>query len=330
MTTAVWITWDDHRRSRELAAHWSMDYVIFEYSGITLFRYIVLTVRTLKYFNSRNPKIVICQNPSVVLASLLASFASIKKFTLIVDRHSNFKTESRSSRLPKWKIFHLLSDYSLKKSNLTIVTNKEAAQYVSSRGGNPIVLPDKLPSDLSGVERKLEGQINFLFICSFSSDEPVDAVLDVFKYLGAKFHVYVTGNYKKHSNWEKYYDIENIHFVGFVSESDYVSYLNSVDATVVLTDMPMTLNCGSYESVKAGKPQVVANSSVIRDWFRQGAVYVDPGDYESILRGISQVIERIDILKRQQEEFSITIESEWQDLDMQFRQTVLRMSGQKL
>ncbi len=327
MSKPIWITWDDHRRSRELASHWGMEYQVFEYSGAFLIRYIFLAFRTLSYVDKKKPNIIICQNPSVVLAALLALTARRKRFALVVDRHSNFKIESRKSLHLKWKIFHLLSDYSLRMADLTIVTNNAAADYVSSLGGRPIVLPDKLPSHLSGAERKLKGEVNFLFICSFDTDEPVDAVLDSFKKLSKKYHVYVTGNFEKFRNWKRYCNIENIHLLGFVNEFDYSSYLKSVDATIVLTDMPMTLNCGSYESVKAGKPQVVADSVVIKEWFQSGAVYVNPRDENSIFQGIRETIERLDDLKIAQNNFSETLESNWRILEEKFRREVTRNSS---
>jgi len=330
MSNAIWIVWDDHRRSRELANYLGVEYIVCEYSGAALLRYIVLTFRTLDYVFKKKPNIIFCQNPSVVLASLLAVFARRKKFTLIVDRHSNFKIEPRGTSLWKWRLFHLFSDYSLRAADLTIVTNSEAADYVSSIGGVPAVLPDKLPGDVSAVERMLQGEVKFLFICSFDLDEPVDSVLNSFRCLGSKYHVYVTGNFMKYHNWKEYYNIENIHFLGFVDETEYLSYLNSVDATIVLSDMPMTLNCGSYESVKAGKPQIVSDSLVIREWFRRGAVYVDPKVESSILRGIKEIVERLDELKMEQKHFSETLDSEWKVLEKKTRQRVYEISGHEI
>lgn len=330
MMESIWITWDDHRRSRELAEHWGMDYKVFEYSGNAFIRYILLSIKTLKYINQNKPDIVICQNPSIVLAAILTIFRKIKKFVLVVDRHSNFKIELRESPLLKWKLFHILSDYSLRRSNLTIVTNSEAEKYVKSLGGKPAILPDKLPSDLSSSIKNLEGEVNFLFICTFSNDEPVDAVLNAFKRLNKKYHIYVTGNFRKYKNWNKYCEDENIHLLGFVKEEDYLSYLNSVDATIVLTNMPMTLNCGSYESVRAGKPQIVADSSVIKEWFRKGAIYVNPNDENSIHDGINRTIEKLNELTIEQKEFSELLESDWRALDHIFRKKLYQISGYNL
>ena len=103
-----------------------------------------------------------------------------------------------------------------------------------------------------------------------------------------------------------------------------------MDATIVLTNMPMTLNCGSYESVKACKPQIVADSTVIKEWFRSGAVYVDPNDETSIYNGIIEIIERLDELKNEQEEFCRTVESDWLVLDERVRQMVYELSGHQL
>ncbi|WP_273069736.1 glycosyltransferase [Marinobacter sp.] len=330
MKKSVWITWDNHRRSSELASCWDMEYKVFEYPGWKLARYFILSFKTLWYLYRERPVVVVCQNPSIVLAALLATTSRIQGFFLMVDRHSNFKIRFRGSSKLKWKVFHFISDYSIRLADLTIVTNSEARNYVESLGGKCVVLPDKMPSDLSADAIDLKGDVNFLFICSFDGDEPVDAVLNAFKRLTDKYCIYITGNYKKYDNWKKYVHAGNIRFLGFVGEEDYLRYLNSVDATIVLTNMPMTLNCGSYESVKACKPQIVADSTVIKEWFRSGAVYVDPNDETSIYNGIIEIIERLDELKNEQEEFCRTVESDWLVLDERVRQMVYELSGHQL
>mgnify|MGYP005851353021 CR=1 FL=1 len=330
MTNAVWITWDDHRRSRELSGYWGVKYRIFEYSGSALARYVFLSIRTIKYLLKSKPGLVVCQNPSVVLSALLVLVSRIQKFFLIIDRHSNFKIPLRESRHPKWRAFHYFSDYSIRNADLTIVTNSEAAEYVSALGGKPVILPDKLPSALVGGKVTLKGEVNFLLICSFGSDEPIDSILNSFIRLDQKYQVYVTGNFKKYDKWKSYSDIDNINFLGFINESDYLDYLASVDATIVLTDMPMTLNCGSYESVKVGKPQIVADSPVIKEWFSRGAVYVNPKDEDSILHGIKLTIEGLSELTAEQNKFSEVIDSKWKILDGRFREAVYHATGFEL
>lgn len=300
MKKRIWVTWDDHRRSRELAKAFDAEYFVLSCDYSRIFRYVYLVVLTCALVVKRKPKTVFCQNPSIFLASFLSVLKVLYRYKLIVDRHSNFKFDTESSNSLKWRLFHCISNFSLKKADLTIVTNSPLAKIVEQRGGRSVVLPDKLPS-LSGPKHKIKypEKISFLFICTFSYDEPVLEVLNAFVNLGPEYGLYVTGNYSKFGGVSKYFGYKNINFLGFVSEEEYVKHLFSCNATITLTSMPMTLNCGSYESVVANKPQILSNSDVIKDYFCRGACYVRGFHAEEIERAVLHVSHNISAMEKE-------------------------------
>lgn len=313
MRNSVWLTWDDHRRSKELSDYFDAEYAVFQTRSKGTLRYMVLMMRTCIFLFRKKPKLIFCQNPSVVLSFIVCVWKKMFPSCLVVDRHSNFKFETESSLKIKWKAFHWLSDYTIRHADLTIVTNSELMSIVESKGGHGIVLPDRIPNLNAGGEiLKLKGKYRFLFICTFSVDEPVDDVLSVFSELDPSLYtVYVTGSYGNYGMYDFFSSCENIVFLGFVSDEDYVSYLNSIDCTIVLTSMPMTINCGSYESVSLMKPQIVADSRVIKDYFSEGCVYVNPHERESIKNGVIKAAANLDALKKEVKIFTPYLEQRW-------------------
>ncbi|WP_328701424.1 glycosyltransferase [Cellvibrio polysaccharolyticus] len=277
MKDKIWVTWEDHRRSRELAKAFSADYVCLTHPGRRPVRYTILTFKTIFTLLKRKPEIVFCQNPSIILNSLLCFLKPFFKYKIISDRHSNFKFHTLNSKNSVWKIFHLLSEYTLRKSEITIITNEYLKNYVNTQGGNAYILPDKLPSFERGQKIKLQGNLNYVFVCTYSEDEPVMDILDAARKVDSHKHIYITGNYKKYSNRLELErkKPDNVTLTGFLAEDDYQKLINSADVLIVITDQEYTLTCGAYEAVSLEKPMILGKTTTIKNYFSQGALYTD-------------------------------------------------------
>lgn len=301
----IWVTWEDHRRSRELADAFDANYFALLDKRSRYSRYFSLALRTIKLLREERPDTVFCQNPSIVLTALLCFMKRLFGYYLIVDRHTNFKFNTFKSKKPTWLLFHALSRYTVKTADLTIVTNIYLKELVECWGGKGFVLQDRLPVlDHSG-HRRLEGKYNFAFICTFSDDEPYEDIVSLANDISSDIHIYITGNFKK---WEKYMSgsVEiptNVHLEGFLAEESYQVLINSVDALIVLTDSDYTLNCGAYEGVVLGKALVLSDTPTIRSYFSKGAVYTDfdkasiAGSIESAVLNLKQLISEVEDLK---------------------------------
>lgn len=295
---AIWVAWEKQRRSAELAKSLGIELCILSSErDSSIIRYLILGGRTIAFLFKRRPRIIIAQNPSLILVLILCILNPFFKYRLIVDRHSNFKFTDK--RTLKWKIFQVVSNFTLRKAELTIVTNTYLCEYVNACGGRGAVLQDKMPEMNLATEMELSSKVNVAVVSSFAEDEPLNEIIMAAKIV-KNYTLYVTGNFKK---IEKSIDIEklptNIIFTGFLSESSYQSLLNSVDIVMVLTNQEYTLTCGAYEAISLKKPLVLSNSKTIRDYFRKGAVYCDSNSasiarcIEDCSRNIARLTEEI-------------------------------------
>jgi glycosyltransferase involved in cell wall biosynthesis len=193
---ALWITWENQRRSLELARRLGARLVVFagpRYDDLPrLRRYAVLSLKTLGALWRERPPLVFAQNPSIMLAALLCAVKKILGFKLVVDRHSNFKFGLRGGL--NWSLFQRLSRYTLRKADLTIVTNKFLKDVVERAHGRGFVLQDPLPELSLGTVEPLQGERNVVYVSSFSNDEPVEQVLGAAELLPGEWRLHITGN----------------------------------------------------------------------------------------------------------------------------------------
>ena len=283
----IWISWEMHRRTTELAKAFGSNLYIYKCDSSTniLIRYLRSSYFTLKTIYNKRPKILFVQNPSLVLASLACFLKIIFKYKLVVDRHTNFWLDAGNSIHPTVLIFKLLSNYSLKNADLTIVTNEYLKDVVEKKNGRGFVLTDRLPEIQNKSARKLDGRLNIVFISTFSKDEPFMEVFNAAKLIDEDIFIYVTGNYKKIFN-EIPIDIPpNLVLTGFLEEQDFIDLLFSADAIMDFTTADWTLVCGGYEAISAGKPFITSDKKVLRSYFNKGAIFT-----ENIASGISNAI----------------------------------------
>ena len=284
---AIWITWEKQRRNRELSKAFGIP--LFEFGEIDSIenyvkKYSVGLIKTFKVIKETRPKYIFCQNPSIILSSFILILKSIIGFRVIVDSHNAgiFPLEGRNCVLNK------LSRKIQRYADLTIVTTSYLKKHVEKNGGKGFVLQDKIPDIDIKRGKKLKGKKNILFICSYADDEPYDTVFQAAKKVEKDIIIYVTGNYQK-KRIQPVNLPENVILTGYLSEKEYVTMLNSVDATIDLTNRQNCLVCGAYESIAAGKPMVLSRTQALMDYFNVGAVYVSHSA-AIIAIGITEVI----------------------------------------
>jgi glycosyltransferase involved in cell wall biosynthesis len=310
---AVWVTWENQRRSVELAK--AFDAKLFMYTvkhTSRIARYLCAWKETLGFVKRENPKYLFAQNPSLILALLLCLTKPFLHYKLIIDRHSNFRYGSTNPYLDA--VFHLISDYTIRKADYTIVTNQPLQELIQSKGGTGVVLQDKLPQMTLCEKLELDGELNLVLINSFSSDEPIDEVLEAMKTMPDQVSLYVTGDY---ASRQKYAEMAqsgpgNIRFTGFLPEDRFQSLLYSADALLVLTRSENTLTCGAYEGVALGKPLVLSDTKAIRNYFTDGAVYCG-SDAESIHRSLEICLANREKLAGDILRFREKALTDWQD-----------------
>jgi len=283
----VWIAWETQRRSVVLSDALNCKLYIYEKKHRNMIlRYIFASISTILFILREKPRLVFCQNPSMVLTLIMCIMKKPLKIKLIVDRHSNFLIGREVNSLYR-KIFNIISSYTIKKSDMTIVTNEYLLEnYIHSIGAKGYVLQDKIPCIKKDIVKKNTNKSEIFYINSFSSDEPIDEFFLAINDIDDRFYFYVSGNYNKYI---KAIDKKgkNYELTGFVDDCEFIDILNSVDAVMVFTNNKHTITCGAYEGVSAEKPLIISDTKELKEYFNIGAIYCDNtsnGIRESIIK----------------------------------------------
>jgi hypothetical protein len=311
LNKTIWITWETQRRTEELSKALGIKLYKIIYDGNYIIRYLLLSIKTIVLLIKIRPNKVIVQNPSIVLTTVICFLEKLFRYKIIVDRHTNFKFSSLDHPDIKLRIFHFLSKYTIRKADLTIITNESLRKIVNERGGNGFVLQDKIPELKLKEKIPLRGKNNLVFIASFSGDEPIEEVMKAARLLNPDIFIYITGNYKKVKKEFIENAPTNIVFTGFLNEKDYQSLLYCADVLIALTTQEHTLLCGAYEGVSLLKPLIISNKNDLRNYFYKGVVATN-NNSNSISKSIITALENYDLLKKDIIELYSELKSDWE------------------
>jgi glycosyltransferase involved in cell wall biosynthesis len=274
-----WITWEDHRRSREIAKSLGAKYFFVESNDRFVVRHLLKGLKTIRILYNHRSSIIVVQNPSRVLAGIAAILKIIFRYPLVVDRHTNFRLGKGFTFNPAIWFVILCSEISIKLANITIVTNDFLKNLVESKGGEGFVLFDKIPElnerDFDTAPPKTGScRKDILFICTYAPDEPYRQVIDAAKLLPENLNISITGNYHK-AKLDKNLLPKNVTLTGFVDETEYQRLLHHSDVVLVLTESEWCLVCGGYESMAAGKPLITSPTDALRNFYGDSAIYTE-------------------------------------------------------
>ena len=310
MTERIWISWEWQRRSIELSEELGCKLFIIEYKG--LLRYPISIFKSLLIYFKEKPKFLFVQNPSMILATLACIIRSVSNTVLIIDRHSNFLFSRPTKNKFYKKLFRILSNLTIKRADLTIVTNKFIANIVCDNGGKPFILPDKLPTLIKKNHTHLKGKKNILMISSFDPDEPMENVFQAMRNLeDNRIVLYVSGNSNKLNKTIRLQKPDNVVFTGFLPEYEFVNILFSVDAVMALTTIDHCMLCGCYEAIAAEKPLITSDKEELTEYFSD-MIYVDNTPH-GIADGIKRVFFDIERLEKKVTLLKRKVSVQWEE-----------------
>ena len=277
-------------RSRVLANELEIEelhfiYLLHTQSLLSLpLRYLFRSLRTVFLLWRHRPQLVLMQSPPHVGVAISLLYCILTGARYVIDAHGAAFQSPIWTR-PLWLV-RLLA----RRALVTLVTNDKDAHQVGSWGGRAMVIPD-IPCDFPrGDTVSLAGEFNVVVISSHSPDEPIASVIEAAGKLPG-VHFYVTGSPGRTSPALHREIPPNVALSGFLDEKDFYSLLSSCHAITCLTTRAQTMQRGACEGLWMGKPLIVSDSTLLRNYFCKGAVWVDnsPGD---IQRGIRDVKER--------------------------------------
>ncbi|MDP6457083.1 MAG: glycosyltransferase [Candidatus Marinimicrobia bacterium] len=272
------------RRSEQLSRQLGADYYRLDRREgpalLTVFKLGVNFIKTLVKLFSAKPDVVFTfqAHPFVTTAALFYKFFSECK--VVPDLHTAAYTDydfffARGLSLFLWQ-----------RSDLILVHNQESSEYLKAKfpvvKDKLFVLEDPLPEfGLESMEEKKPqpGAKQAVFINRFASDEPVEEFLEA-AVLHSEVMFSITGDTKLADFPINRYERRNIIFTGFISDESYVKLLSSADFIIALTKREMTLLSSGYEALSLAKPVIVSNTSTLRNYFGDAALYAGNGTAE--------------------------------------------------
>lgn len=304
---AIWLTWENQRRNHSLSQRLGVDLFKLEYNAPRYKRYPVLVTRTLQLLHSFSPRLIFVQNPSLLLALLVVLYGRTRHIPVVVDAHNSgvYPFEKKHTWATK------LSFFLFRKADLTIVTNQALKIYVERHGGHACVVPDPIPDiDQPAKLKKLAGEFNVMFICTWAEDEPYLEVINAARMLEPGTTIYITGNSKGRESAAGSDLPDNVVLTGFIPEDQFQELLWSCDAVMDLTLRDDCLVCGAYEAVATGKPLLLSDTKALRNYFNRGAVF-SKNDTLSLAKAMDATRHQINLLRQEMTEFQNSIETVW-------------------
>lgn len=305
---ACFLTWIEHRRTREIADRLGVPLVELTSKRKGLCRYAELVPRTIRYLFSARPRILLVQSPSMILSVLALLLRPLLGYRLILDAHN----EAVRPYLHTSATVVAVTNWLLRRADRIIVTNPQLAATVEATGGTPIVLPDPIPSLRQPIERKaLPGDFRIAVISTFAGDEPLEVVIDVAHAVGAQVQFFVTGNPAKLDVSLRSKIPTNMTLTGFLSEKDYWSLLASCEAVMDLTTMDDCLVCGAYEAIAVGRPLILSDNAASVETFDGFGVFT-ANTRDAVMAALTQLQAQYQELDRSLPEHRRAFEERWQ------------------
>lgn len=278
------VTWSQHRRTRELARQLQVELVEITSRRRGLGRYAEVVHRTVAFLLARRPHLLIVQSPSMVLAALATFLRPLFGYVLIVDAH-NEAVEPYVH--PTWPV-RWLATRLLRAADHVIVTNDALADIVRSSGGAPLVLADPIPITPIDRYRSSNDSFRVVVISTYATDEPINQILGAANLVGVHVEFLVTGNSNRLDPEIKRRLPANVKLTGFLPEHAYWDLLASASVVLDLTEMPNCLVCGAYEALALGVPVILSDDDAGRKTFGEFAEFTK-NDSQQIARALDRV-----------------------------------------
>ena len=310
MGRRLWITWETHRRSAELADAFGCDYQCIDMPDAhPLVRYWKSGWATWSRLRRDRPEAVFVQCPSIFLAVLVAFARSFGDFKYVIDAHNAVPNYLRRGT---W-LHRALARYACSRADLVIVTNDQLAEPIRQLRGTPAILTDKIPQiPQHPLPERFASRARPLItlISTFAWDEPIESFLEAVAPMEEAFTVVVTGKRSKAGELLRM-ESDKIAFADFLPEEEFIGLIRGSDLIVDLTIDELILVCGAYESVAVGVPVLLGDFEVTRSTFSSGCLYARD-DAPAYRAALQQFFRNPEGFRREMAAFRPEFEARWQ------------------
>lgn len=267
----IWLSWNNSRRSRTLGRELGLVSLIKEIQGNAIKRHFLSFIWTISILACYRPRTIYCQY-SYILLVILAIYRKLAPYTVMIICDCHTKALMRNT-LYLSSTFNKLKRISFTCAQVVIVSNEENKKKALLFHGNIIIVPDLLPTLLpnNNAEKNYINSPYVVFSLSYDTDEPIDAILASTKYIKPHIQLYLTG---KPPLWLMQFQFpQNVHLTDFLDEDQYVNLLSRAACIVGLTTESGCLQSSGYEAISLNIPFVTSNTSMLRLFFGDAAIY---------------------------------------------------------
>ena len=297
---SLFVTWFEYvGRSATLAKELGAE-AVFVSAGrsgnvtTALVRYILQSVQTLRILSRKRPKTIIVMAPPLPLVALAWVVSKPLRSHLIIDAHTGVFND------PKWAWTLGVFMWFARRSTATIVTNRQLVDRLERADVKAISLHDPpIPSaskSSKDVAFDQSSKESVIVPSSFSSDEPIDAIVDAAKELPS-VTFYITGPLPRRFSPSLIKAPTNVVFTGFLPHTEYQDLLRSAGIVLALTTRELTMQRAGYEALSSHKPLLTSDTQVLREYFTEGAVFTLPYA-DDIRAGVLRCLENLDSLAK--------------------------------
>lgn len=283
----IWIAWHVSQRSRNLAKELGLP--IFEkvIENNPLSRHLFSSLWTIYILLKERPDKVYLQY-SFLLLVVVAAYKKLVPYPvhIICDCHTKALRRSVNGRIAK--AFWWIKKKSFQSVSISIVSNIEMEPDIKKLTNRYCTLPDKIPD----VSTNAPGNINetyCVFVCSYAVDEPLDDVIAAAKKLDGSINIYCTGKIPGDLTHLRGNPYRNIFFTDYLTQEEYNNLIFNADCILALTSEEGCLQCAGYEALSAEVPMVLSNTTALKTYFEDAAIYVNHSA-EDIKNGVEQAV----------------------------------------
>jgi glycosyltransferase involved in cell wall biosynthesis len=293
------IAWTDTtRRAAELAGVLGGRAVMLDGFGLrgrrtAPLRWLLNAARTIAWFARWRPRVLIVQNPPIVLALLGLALTRLRGGVLVLDSHpASFGLKGRRV----WRLLLPLHRFVARRSAAVLVTVQSLADEVERWGGTALLVHEAPPgtaAEPADAPRPARDNVEVLLVAVFASDEPVDVALEAAR-LVPEVTLKVTGDLARAGDLPARAP-ENVVFVGYLNGPDYAAAVRSADAVMALTTENTSVMRAGYEAVYARRPLIVSDWPVAAEVFPYAVRAANtPEGIAAALRTLAHDLSRLD------------------------------------
>jgi glycosyltransferase involved in cell wall biosynthesis len=311
------VAWSPHdprstQYARRLGAElYKIHYLKWKRPLLAPFKYVLQNFKTWWVLARQRPKVIYVAVSPVFSALSVYLYCRVSGAKYIIDIHGS----ALHSRKWGWSV--PLLRWLARRALANVIDQERHRALLESWGAKAFVL-ERAPvsvsvSELQAGERRVHDpeQFSVTVVNCFNEDEPLEPVYGAALLL-PKVHFFVLGDTALAKKSLLKSAPSNVSFTGYLYNQDYWNRLYASNVIVVLTTQPYSLLGGAQDGLVLGKPLVLSDQPVLREYFTCGTVFVD-NCAESLAMGITEAKVRRNALAWELEELAVEKRARWED-----------------